>query len=99
LTDSFRFLDLRARGGWDDLDRERIQMVPPPGRKDFAGEAFLFDSSGNLLQTLGGSTGPSAFGFVVAISWDGSSIVVGGPFANVSGVTSEGQGFLFRSNV
>src|SRR3989442_12715404 len=35
----------------------------PSGRKDFAGEAFLFDSSGNLLQTLGGSTGPSAFGF------------------------------------
>jgi hypothetical protein len=46
-----------------------------------AGEAFLFDSFGNLLQTF---TDPSpvageAFGIAVAISGDASSVLVGAP--------------------
>ena len=66
-----------------------------------SGIVYLFDTSGNLLQTLhkpGSPTSPGVgFGFSVAIS--GSNVVVGEPLADTLGFnTDSGQVFQFDTS-
>ncbi len=66
------------------------------------GEAFLFDSSGNLQPgwpVSDPTPSPSEeFGLSVSISADGSSILVGAPFVIVGSVENSGEAFLFDSS-
>jgi len=64
-----------------------------------AGRVFLYDTSGNLLQTYGTPDPPSAigdqFGFSVDIS--GSLIVIGEPFDDITGFDS-GIAYLYDTS-
>ena len=62
-----------------------------------AGSAYLFDTSGSLLQTLNNPTPENGdnFGFSVAI--DAGNIVVGTPFDN-TGASNAGSVYLFDTS-
>jgi hypothetical protein len=78
-------------------DKDAIVIGAPlatsPGCFCVAGTAFLFDSSGNVLQSFQGKTEAGRFGTSVAISGNGGSILIGEP-----GRHDFGFAYLFDSS-
>jgi filamentous hemagglutinin family protein len=63
-----------------------------------AGQAFLFNSNGGLLQTLNNPNPVNSGRFGTSVTAVGSNLLIGAP-ANISGgVRGAGQAFLFNSN-
>jgi hypothetical protein len=82
---------VRVGGGFNGQDLH----PSPPGTKSFV---YIYDTEGNLKDTLESpsSTEPSAFGVSSAI--DGDIIVIGEDHATVSGVDDAGRAYIFSTN-
>ncbi|MCW6036605.1 CHAT domain-containing protein [Spirulina subsalsa FACHB-351] len=68
------------------------------GGIDKAGQVYLFNSSGQLLQTFDNPNpiGDGIFGYSVAAV--GSDILIGAPYNTYGGINRAGQAYLFNSS-
>ncbi len=68
------------------------------GGSTIAGQAFLFNSSGNLLQTLDNPNPVTNGGFGWSVAAAGNNLLIGAPYNTSGGLPSAGQAFLFNSS-
>ncbi|HEY9613536.1 filamentous hemagglutinin N-terminal domain-containing protein, partial [Allocoleopsis sp.] len=68
------------------------------GGVETAGQAFLFNSNGTLLQTLNNPNPVADGNFGWSVAGVGSNLLIGSPGNTSGGVTEAGQAFLFNSN-
>jgi hypothetical protein len=68
------------------------------GDKNSSGRAYLFDLNENLIEVLQAPEPMDEAGFGESVALGGEMVVVGEPFANVSGKEWAGRAFFFKLN-
>jgi hypothetical protein len=81
-----------------DGDNVLIGATRENGGSAESGRAYLFNTSGTLLQTYN-SPNPEASGyFGYSVSLDGDNVLIGAPFEDAQSLTASGRVYLFNTS-